>query len=68
VNRTEHDLSTAQWIKSSYSAGDGGNCVEVAPHCAVVPVRDSKRPHGPKLVFPGAAWVAFIGGIQERAL
>ncbi|MFF1376496.1 DUF397 domain-containing protein [Streptomyces sp. NPDC058308] len=26
----EHDLTTATWHKSSYSAGDGGNCVEVA--------------------------------------
>ncbi|WP_043264960.1 DUF397 domain-containing protein [Streptomyces sp. CT34] len=24
------DLSTARWRKSSYSNGDGGNCVEVA--------------------------------------
>ncbi|MGW4033848.1 DUF397 domain-containing protein [Streptomyces sp. NPDC004838] len=28
----EHDLrDTATWIKSSYSAANGGNCVEVAP-------------------------------------
>ncbi len=27
---TEPDLSTARWWKSSYSNGDGGNCVEVA--------------------------------------
>ncbi|MGG7573848.1 DUF397 domain-containing protein [Streptomyces sirii] len=26
----DHDLSTARWRKSSYSDGDGGNCVEVA--------------------------------------
>ncbi|MCX4822960.1 DUF397 domain-containing protein [Streptomyces sp. NBC_01142] len=26
----EYDLSTAQWRKSSYSDGDGGECVEVA--------------------------------------
>ncbi|GAB7033620.1 DUF397 domain-containing protein [Streptomyces sp. NPDC021749] len=26
----ELDLSTAQWRKSSYSDGNGGNCVEVA--------------------------------------
>ncbi|GGU67512.1 toxin [Streptomyces albospinus] len=26
----EYDLSTATWHKSSYSGGDGGNCLEVA--------------------------------------
>ncbi|MFZ3557455.1 DUF397 domain-containing protein [Streptomyces sp. BH055] len=26
----EYDLSTAHWRKSSYSDGNGGNCVEVA--------------------------------------
>lgn len=26
----EYDLSTASWRKSSYSNGEGGNCVEVA--------------------------------------
>ncbi|WP_225827856.1 DUF397 domain-containing protein [Streptomyces naphthomycinicus] len=27
---TRIDLSDALWLKSSYSNGDGGNCVEVA--------------------------------------
>ncbi|MFF3862300.1 DUF397 domain-containing protein [Streptomyces sp. NPDC002209] len=26
----EYDLSAATWHKSSYSAGDGGNCLEMA--------------------------------------
>ncbi|OEJ39633.1 DUF397 domain-containing protein [Streptomyces agglomeratus] len=26
----EYDLSTATWHKSSYSGGDGGNCLEIA--------------------------------------
>ncbi|MFF8370665.1 DUF397 domain-containing protein [Streptomyces lydicus] len=26
----EYDLSTARWRKSTYSDGNGGNCVEVA--------------------------------------
>jgi hypothetical protein len=25
----EHDLNTATWYKSSYSGGDGGDCLEV---------------------------------------
>ncbi|MFI1202931.1 DUF397 domain-containing protein [Streptomyces sp. NPDC020883] len=43
--------------KSSYSNPDGGQCIEIADnHPALVPVRDSKDPHGPALVFPAGAW------------
>ncbi|MEU9188562.1 DUF397 domain-containing protein [Streptomyces sp. NPDC048484] len=31
---------------------------------AVVPVRDSKVPHGPALYFETAAWAAFIGELK----
>ncbi|GAA2426251.1 DUF397 domain-containing protein [Streptomyces mauvecolor] len=61
----EYDLSKASWHKSSYSGGEGGNCLEVrddVPH--IVPVRDSKNPDGPVLVFPAAAWSAFIKDVQ----
>ncbi|MCG0290602.1 DUF397 domain-containing protein [Streptomyces sp. PSAA01] len=30
----------------------------------VVPVRDSKNPHSPALVFPAGSWTAFIGGLK----
>ncbi|MCZ4509210.1 DUF397 domain-containing protein [Streptomyces sp. ActVer] len=30
----------------------------------VVPVRDSKVPHGPALCFETAAWAAFIGELK----
>ncbi|MET9351417.1 DUF397 domain-containing protein [Streptomyces sp. NPDC006617] len=56
------DLSSVQWRKSSYSNGTGGDCVEVTDDLpGVVPVRDSKKPHGPALVFPAEAWSAFVG-------
>ncbi|KPC58878.1 DUF397 domain-containing protein [Streptomyces chattanoogensis] len=91
----DYDLSTAHWRKSSYSDGNGGNCVEVAhdfPGAArwrkssysdhnggdcievrddlpgVVPVRDSKNPHGPALVIPATGWTAFVGAIKSGAL
>ncbi|MFJ9849089.1 DUF397 domain-containing protein, partial [Streptomyces sp. NPDC101150] len=47
-----HPVTTEspRWIKSSYS-NNGGNCVEIAanllPSRGMVPVRDSKDPHGP---------------------
>ncbi|CAM5709694.1 DUF397 domain-containing protein [Streptomyces hirsutus] len=31
---------------------------------AVVPVRDSKVPHGPALCFEVASWAAFIGELK----
>ena len=47
------------WRKSSYS-GDGSNCVEIATTPTVIHVRDSKKPGGPSLAFPTAAWTCFI--------
>ncbi|MEU5028877.1 DUF397 domain-containing protein [Streptomyces milbemycinicus] len=62
---TTPDLSTAVWRKSSYSNADGGECVEVADgHSGIVPIRDSKQPHGPVLVFPTAAWSAFVAELK----
>ncbi|WAP60831.1 DUF397 domain-containing protein [Streptomyces sp. S465] len=35
----------------------------------VVPVRDSKRPDGPALVFPAASWTAFVDALTtDRSL
>lgn len=85
------DLSTAVWRKSTYSNGDGGNCVEVAeafPGAArwrkstysngtggdcvevadglagIVPVRDSKLPHGPVLTLTAPAWASFVASFR----
>ncbi|GHF51845.1 hypothetical protein GCM10018790_32200 [Kitasatospora xanthocidica] len=54
------------WRKSSYSGTNGGNCIEVAPgFLGLVPVRDSKDPRGPALVFPAVAWEAFVTAVRE---
>ncbi|MER6533275.1 DUF397 domain-containing protein [Streptomyces sp900105755] len=60
------DLSDALWFKSSYSNGDGGECVEVAYNIpGLVPVRDSKTaPHGPTLLLPAAAWTLFVASLK----
>ncbi|MFH9249239.1 DUF397 domain-containing protein [Streptomyces lydicus] len=56
------------WRKSSYSGNDGGSCLEVLDsHPVGVPVRDSKVPHGPAVVFPAVAWRAFIGAVKDTA-
>ncbi|MFJ3672031.1 DUF397 domain-containing protein [Streptomyces sp. NPDC090106] len=63
----EHGLDAATWHKSSYSGGSGGNCLEVATgHPALIPVRDSKNPHGPRLAFASRTWAAFVDGVKAR--
>ncbi|MEO3977179.1 DUF397 domain-containing protein [Streptomyces sp. CAU 1734] len=53
------------WRKSSYSNGDGGYCIEVADGLpGVLPVRDSKNPQGPALIFTRSAWSAFIAPLR----
>ncbi|MBC9730238.1 DUF397 domain-containing protein [Streptomyces sp. TRM68367] len=54
------DLTGAAWVKSSYSDA-AQQCIEVtASFPGVVPVRDSKNPEGPALVFPQAAFAEFV--------
>jgi hypothetical protein len=61
------DLGALRWRKSSYSEGGADNCVEVAEGLpAVVPVRDSKTPHGPVLRFPATAWTAFLRNVKDQ--
>ncbi|MET7483482.1 DUF397 domain-containing protein [Streptomyces sp. NPDC005538] len=65
-NFPDYDLSTATWHKSSYSGGGGGDCLEVAEgNPALIPVRDSKNPLGPKLVFRAEAWSVFVGDLKR---
>ena len=60
----EIDLSRAEWYKSSYSS-QSGNCVEVARNLpALVAIRDSKAPSGPKLLVPQATWQAFLQALR----
>ncbi|MER7584375.1 DUF397 domain-containing protein [Kitasatospora sp. NPDC097691] len=58
------DLTEAAWLKSIHSNGQSA-CVEVAfLNDGIVPVRDSKDPNGPALVFPSDAWTAFVTAIK----
>ncbi len=57
-------LEMATWRKSTRSGGDGGNCLEVADgHPDLVPVRDSKQPEGPHVVFHARAWATFVAAL-----
>lgn len=52
-------MPSFEFVKSSYSSGNG-ECVEVARNIpGTVAVRDSKAPAGPVLRLAPGAWVAF---------
>ncbi|MGA5268710.1 DUF397 domain-containing protein [Streptomyces lydicamycinicus] len=54
------------WRKSSYSNGEGAECIEVADGVpGAVPVRDSKNPHGPACIFPEASWSSFVHAVKS---
>ena len=51
------------WRKSTYSAGNGGDCVEVASDDTVL-VRDTANRDGGTLAFGAAAWERFLSAIR----
>jgi len=62
------DLTRAVWRKSSFSSGNGGQCVEVAINLpGVVAVRDSTNVPGPELVVADRTWSEFIQGVKHGA-
>lgn len=57
---------TTNWIKSSFSDQNGGECVEVATFAdGSRAVRDSKNPSGAKLNFTPGEWTAFVKGVRN---
>ncbi|MEU5235763.1 DUF397 domain-containing protein [Streptomyces lydicus] len=54
------------WRKSSYSNGQGAECIEVVDGFpGAVPVRDSKNPHGPAVAFPADSWSSFVTAVKD---
>lgn len=65
------DLSGAAWRKSTYSGGNGGQCVEVATTRGpqdgpdrICAVRDSKNSDGPALRFGYRQWQRFTAEVK----
>ena len=68
MKHSEHIIPDASvlpaWRKSSYSGGSSDSCLEVTDTAhPFVPVRDSKNPTGPALVFSTPAWTAFVTAV-----
>jgi hypothetical protein len=59
----------ATWRKSSYSGGNGGNCVEVNAQVQAgrVLVRDTKDRQGPVLRFTPGTWQRFADQLRLSA-
>ncbi|MGW0422242.1 DUF397 domain-containing protein [Streptomyces sp. NPDC003015] len=53
-------IEKLNWFKSSYSDGEGGQCLEVAVTPHTIHLRDSKTPTGPHLTLSPTAWSAFL--------
>ncbi|WP_405614824.1 DUF397 domain-containing protein [Streptomyces sp. NBC_01511] len=65
AQHTEQSVPEAAWFKSSYSTGDGGECVEVATAPTHIHIRDSKQPTGPVLTVAPEAWAGFVGLVAD---
>ncbi|MGW4753476.1 DUF397 domain-containing protein [Streptomyces chartreusis] len=70
MKRSEHTnpdpSALIAWRKSSYSGGSSGSCLEVndAARPTHIPVRDSKTPTGPAIVFSASAWTEFVAALR----
>lgn len=58
-------MNDQAWRKSTYSGGNGGNCVEAADAPSMVLVRDTTNRDGGTLGFSAAAWRRFTGGLKK---
>jgi hypothetical protein len=57
---------TPGWRKSSYSSGNGGNCVELGSMTGAVFVRDTKdNGRGPVLLLTAADWARFTAALRQ---
>jgi hypothetical protein len=52
------------WRKSSYSDGNGGDCVETASGNGVILVRDTTDRDGVTLSIPATAWQGFTNTLK----
>ncbi len=64
----EPTVPESAWFKSSYSSGEGGECVEVVDAAGTVHIRDSKARSGPVLTVTPDAWAGFVGLAADQAV
>ncbi|MFE7626376.1 DUF397 domain-containing protein [Streptomyces sp. NPDC057509] len=66
-----HAPQPLRWAKSTYSGGEGGQCIEWAPdHAAATGeylVRDSKTPHAAHLTLTATAFTSLVEYAKHNA-
>ncbi len=55
-----------EWIKSSHSSGEGGQCVEIAACREAIHVRDSKSATEPVLNHSPDVWAEFVAFVARQ--
>jgi hypothetical protein len=53
------------WRKSTYSDGNGGNCVETASGHGMILIRDTADRDGQTLTFTAEAWRTFAAKLKR---
>ncbi|MEW2076612.1 DUF397 domain-containing protein [Streptomyces sp. NPDC012403] len=54
------------WVRSSYSNGAGGECVECATSDGRIHLRDSKEVEGPVIAVGHDTWASFVQTIRRK--
>ncbi|MGP8300278.1 DUF397 domain-containing protein [Streptomyces inhibens] len=63
----ERERTRRRFVQHVLRIGDyGGGVAHLLGYPSGVPVRDSKNPHGPALVFQGAAWSSFVAAVRDE--
>ena len=65
LRKSRRTMDALNWRKASYSASNGGGCVEVADHASRVLVRDTQDRTGPVLRFTPEAWRRFADLVKR---
>ncbi|MFB6554140.1 DUF397 domain-containing protein [Streptomyces sp. NPDC056405] len=53
------------WRRSTHSGNEAGSCLEVVDDYPLgIPVRDSKVPGGPAVVFSAVGWASFVTALK----
>lgn len=60
------DVTIQKWRKSSYTASNGGDCVEVARLVEGIGVRDSKNPEHGHLSLTPAQFTALLTRLRRQ--
>lgn len=60
------DNMNDSWRKSTYSTGNGGDCVEIGKAAAGILVRDTKDRAGHVMRVSAGEWKRFVGELKSR--